>query len=154
MVLVLVMWYWLWCSILVLMLWCWCLFSDISVNTVVLLSSLLTVTPTFIGTRVFENYDLSRLIPYIDWKPFFDTWQLRGKYPNRGFPKIFNCKTVGGFKFKVAGNHNAIFIGGNLVILQIHVCRDILLFFYILNYIDISIYWQMIIYYVEFGTFN
>ena len=22
------------------------------------------------------------LVPYIDWKPFFDTWQLRGKYPN------------------------------------------------------------------------
>uniref|UniRef100_F7BQK3 Methionine synthase n=1 Tax=Equus caballus TaxID=9796 RepID=F7BQK3_HORSE len=53
------------------------------------------VTPTFLGTRVFEDYDLQKLVDYIDWKPFFDVWQLRGKYPNRGFPKIFNDKTVG-----------------------------------------------------------
>ncbi|XP_029449763.1 methionine synthase isoform X2 [Rhinatrema bivittatum] len=53
------------------------------------------VAPKFIGTRVFEDYDLDRLRNYIDWKPFFDVWQLRGKYPNRGFPKIFNDKTVG-----------------------------------------------------------
>nr|KAF6395490.1 5-methyltetrahydrofolate-homocysteine methyltransferase [Rousettus aegyptiacus] len=53
------------------------------------------VKPTFLGTRVFEDYDLQRLVHYIDWKPFFDVWQLRGKYPNRGFPKIFNDKTVG-----------------------------------------------------------
>ncbi|XP_011831766.1 PREDICTED: methionine synthase isoform X2 [Mandrillus leucophaeus] len=53
------------------------------------------VKPTFIGTRVFEDYDLQKLVYYIDWKPFFDVWQLRGKYPNRGFPKIFNDKTVG-----------------------------------------------------------
>lgn len=33
---------------------------------------------------------------YIDWNPFFQTWQLRGKYPNRGFPKIFDDETVGG----------------------------------------------------------
>ncbi|KAF3854123.1 hypothetical protein F7725_014811, partial [Dissostichus mawsoni] len=32
---------------------------------------------------------------FIDWKPFFDVWQLRGKYPNRGYPKIFKDKTVG-----------------------------------------------------------
>uniref|UniRef100_A0A9L0J9K6 Methionine synthase n=1 Tax=Equus asinus TaxID=9793 RepID=A0A9L0J9K6_EQUAS len=53
------------------------------------------VKPTFLGTRVFEDYDLQKLVDYIDWKPFFDVWQLRGKYPNRGFPKIFNDKTVG-----------------------------------------------------------
>uniref|UniRef100_A0A4X2K5K5 Methionine synthase n=1 Tax=Vombatus ursinus TaxID=29139 RepID=A0A4X2K5K5_VOMUR len=53
------------------------------------------VKPKFIGTQVFEDYDLQRLVDYIDWKPFFDVWQLRGKYPNRGFPKIFNDKTVG-----------------------------------------------------------
>ncbi|XP_072189410.1 methionine synthase isoform X3 [Excalfactoria chinensis] len=53
------------------------------------------VKPKFIGTKVFEDYDLKRLIEYIDWKPFFDVWQLRGKYPNRGFPKVFNDKTVG-----------------------------------------------------------
>lgn len=54
-----------------------------------------TVKPRFIGTQVFEDYDLHKLVEYIDWKPFFDVWQLRGKYPNRGFPKIFNDKVVG-----------------------------------------------------------
>ena len=53
------------------------------------------VKPTFLGTRVLENYDINRVIPYIDWDPFFQTWQLRGKYPNRTYPKIFNDKTVG-----------------------------------------------------------
>ena len=51
--------------------------------------------PSFTGTQEFRNYDLNRLVPYIDWKPFFDVWQLRGKYPNRGYPKIFNDKDVG-----------------------------------------------------------
>ncbi|XP_046888269.1 methionine synthase [Hypomesus transpacificus] len=53
------------------------------------------VCPQFLGTKVFESYDLRRLVDYIDWKPFFDIWQLRGKYPNRGYPKIFKDKTVG-----------------------------------------------------------
>ncbi|KAG8444186.1 hypothetical protein GDO86_009390 [Hymenochirus boettgeri] len=53
------------------------------------------VQPKLLGTRVYKNYDLEKLSHYIDWKPFFDVWQLRGKYPNRGFPKIFNDKTVG-----------------------------------------------------------
>ncbi|KAG7267742.1 hypothetical protein CRUP_025495 [Coryphaenoides rupestris] len=48
----------------------------------------------FLGTRVFDSYNLRNLIDYIDWKPFFDVWQLRGKYPNRGYPKIFQDKTV------------------------------------------------------------
>ncbi|MCJ8738770.1 hypothetical protein PDJAM_G00039620 [Pangasius djambal] len=51
--------------------------------------------PQFLGTRVFDAYDLRKLVDFIDWKPFFDVWQLRGKYPNRGYPKIFNDKTVG-----------------------------------------------------------
>jgi len=53
------------------------------------------VRPTFLGTRVFDDYDLAKLVPYIDWKPFFDTWQLRGKYPNSRYPKIFQDETVG-----------------------------------------------------------
>ncbi|XP_067367878.1 methionine synthase [Channa argus] len=53
------------------------------------------VRPQFLGSRVFECYDLNSLVDFIDWKPFFDVWQLRGKYPNRGYPKIFNDKTVG-----------------------------------------------------------
>ena len=36
------------------------------------------------------------MVPYIDWNPFFQTWELRGKYPNRGYPRIFNDETVGG----------------------------------------------------------
>lgn len=49
--------------------------------------------PTFLGTRVFLDYDLHLLRDYIDWKPFFDVWQLRGKYPNRNYPKVFNDPT-------------------------------------------------------------
>lgn len=55
-----------------------------------------TITkPSFTGTKVFTNFDLSKVVNYIDWDPFFMTWQLRGKYPNRTYPKIFNDKTVG-----------------------------------------------------------
>uniref|UniRef100_A0A4W3IM47 Methionine synthase n=1 Tax=Callorhinchus milii TaxID=7868 RepID=A0A4W3IM47_CALMI len=53
------------------------------------------VKPAFIGTQVFKDYDVHRLTSYIDWKPFFDVWQLRGRYPNRGYPKIFKDPTVG-----------------------------------------------------------
>ena len=42
----------------------------------------------FFGSKVVE-YPIEALIEYIDWNPFFQTWQLRGKYPNRGYPKIF-----------------------------------------------------------------
>jgi len=51
--------------------------------------------PAFTGTRVFDNWDLTTLLDHIDWNPFFQVWQLRGKYPNRGYPKIFNDETVG-----------------------------------------------------------
>jgi 5-methyltetrahydrofolate--homocysteine methyltransferase len=37
--------------------------------------------PTFLGARVFENYDLEELARYIDWTPFFQTWELKGRYP-------------------------------------------------------------------------
>jgi 5-methyltetrahydrofolate--homocysteine methyltransferase len=37
--------------------------------------------PAILGTRVFTGYDLAELVPYIDWTPFFSTWELRGKYP-------------------------------------------------------------------------
>ncbi|MBK1849713.1 methionine synthase [Marinobacter sp. 1-4A] len=37
--------------------------------------------PTFTGTRLFEEYDLSELEPYIDWTPFFISWDIAGKYP-------------------------------------------------------------------------
>jgi len=53
------------------------------------------VCPSFLGIKVYSNFDLEKLVPYIDWKPFFDVWQLRGKYPNRGYPKIFDDQDVG-----------------------------------------------------------
>jgi 5-methyltetrahydrofolate--homocysteine methyltransferase len=37
--------------------------------------------PTFTGTRIFRSYDVEELIPYIDWTPFFRTWELRGRFP-------------------------------------------------------------------------
>jgi 5-methyltetrahydrofolate--homocysteine methyltransferase len=37
--------------------------------------------PLFTGTRVFRTYDVGELVPYIDWTPFFQTWEMRGRYP-------------------------------------------------------------------------
>ena len=48
-----------------------------------------------------QKYLLFRsLVDYIDWKPFFDTWQLRGKYPNSKYPNIFKDETVGNVYFE------------------------------------------------------
>ncbi|MEO9613248.1 MAG: methionine synthase [Nitratireductor sp.] len=37
--------------------------------------------PSFTGTRVFDNWDLEELSRYIDWTPFFQTWEMKGRYP-------------------------------------------------------------------------
>ena len=37
--------------------------------------------PTFTGTRVFRTYDVAELVPVIDWTPFFQTWELKGRFP-------------------------------------------------------------------------
>jgi 5-methyltetrahydrofolate--homocysteine methyltransferase len=37
--------------------------------------------PKFFGTRIYDEYDLATLAKYIDWTPFFQTWELVGKYP-------------------------------------------------------------------------
>jgi 5-methyltetrahydrofolate--homocysteine methyltransferase len=52
--------------------------------------SLVASAPEFTGTRVFEDYPLDELVRYIDWTPFFQTWELRGSYP-----RILEDKTVG-----------------------------------------------------------
>jgi len=39
------------------------------------------VQPQFTGTKVFEDYDLAELRAYIDWTPFFQSWDLHGRYP-------------------------------------------------------------------------
>ncbi|MCI0453263.1 MAG: methionine synthase, partial [Candidatus Latescibacteria bacterium] len=38
-------------------------------------------SPSFLGTRAFDDYPLSELVDRIDWTPFFQTWELRGRYP-------------------------------------------------------------------------
>ncbi|MBX3101063.1 MAG: methionine synthase, partial [Bacteroidetes bacterium] len=38
-------------------------------------------TPRETGVQVLDNFPLETLRPYIDWSPFFSTWELRGKYP-------------------------------------------------------------------------
>ncbi|NOQ35810.1 MAG: methionine synthase, partial [Methylococcaceae bacterium] len=46
--------------------------------------------PSFLGTKVIDNFSLETLVPYIDWTPFFQTWELTGRYP-----AIFEDKVVG-----------------------------------------------------------
>ena len=46
--------------------------------------------PNFLGLKTFENYSLEELSEYIDWTPFFTSWQLRGKYP-----AIFEDEVIG-----------------------------------------------------------
>jgi len=46
--------------------------------------------PNFEGIQVFEDFDLTKLVDYIDWTPFFRTWELAGKYP-----AILTDKVVG-----------------------------------------------------------
>ena len=38
--------------------------------------------PSFIGTKLFKNYDLREIRSYIDWKPFFISWELHGNFPD------------------------------------------------------------------------
>jgi 5-methyltetrahydrofolate--homocysteine methyltransferase len=37
--------------------------------------------PSFLGSRVIEDYSIAELIDFIDWSPFFATWELAGKFP-------------------------------------------------------------------------
>ncbi|MBV8225478.1 MAG: cobalamin-dependent protein, partial [Verrucomicrobia bacterium] len=46
--------------------------------------------PDFIGCRVIRSQPLDELVPYIDWSPFFHTWELRGR-----FPKILDDPEIG-----------------------------------------------------------
>ena len=46
--------------------------------------------PSFTGVRTLKEFPVADIRPYIDWSPFFMTWELRGK-----FPKIFEDEVVG-----------------------------------------------------------
>ncbi|HZP81195.1 MAG TPA: methionine synthase [Chthonomonadaceae bacterium] len=46
--------------------------------------------PSFQGVRALEDFPLAELVPYIDWSPFFHTWELTGRYP-----AIFEDAVVG-----------------------------------------------------------
>lgn len=46
--------------------------------------------PKFLGNKYFINYDLAEIAQYIDWTPFFQTWELAGK-----FPQILHDEIVG-----------------------------------------------------------
>jgi 5-methyltetrahydrofolate--homocysteine methyltransferase len=39
------------------------------------------VKPSFLGVRAFPDFNLASLVPYIDWTPFFQAWELAGRYP-------------------------------------------------------------------------
>jgi 5-methyltetrahydrofolate--homocysteine methyltransferase len=46
--------------------------------------------PGFIGVRALSDYSLAEISTYIDWTPFFQTWELSGRYP-----KILNDEVIG-----------------------------------------------------------
>ena len=59
--------------------------------------------PKFIGRRVFKNIDLALIAKYIDWSPFFQTWDLAGAYP-----AILTDKVVGEAATKVFNEAQAM----------------------------------------------
>jgi 5-methyltetrahydrofolate--homocysteine methyltransferase len=59
--------------------------------------------PTFLGLKTFENYDIAELRNYIDWTPFFQAWELHGKYPT-----ILDDKIVGAEAKKLFADANVM----------------------------------------------
>lgn len=59
--------------------------------------------PNHLGQLVFDDYPLERLLPYIDWTPFFISWGLVGKYP-----KIFDDEVVGAEAKELFANATAM----------------------------------------------
>ena len=62
-----------------------------------------TQTPAFTGTKIFKNYDLNQLRSFIDWKPFFITWEMHGN-----FPDILKDPVVGKEATKLYHDANAL----------------------------------------------
>ena len=61
------------------------------------------VTPTYTGTKLYTNVDLSILREFIDWKPFFITWEMHGN-----FPAILTDEVVGKEASKLYADANAL----------------------------------------------
>jgi 5-methyltetrahydrofolate--homocysteine methyltransferase len=59
--------------------------------------------PKFIGKRIFKNFDLAEIEPFIDWAPFFQTWDLAGP-----FPAILEDDVVGNEAKKVFADGQAM----------------------------------------------
>ncbi|MCB0278861.1 MAG: methionine synthase, partial [Calditrichaeota bacterium] len=59
--------------------------------------------PKFIGIQVFEDYDLKELRNYIDWTPFFSTWEIKGRYPS-----VFESKKWGDAAWKLYEEANKL----------------------------------------------
>jgi 5-methyltetrahydrofolate--homocysteine methyltransferase len=59
--------------------------------------------PTFTGVRVLNDFPLAELRPYIDWTPFFRTWQLKGSYP-----RIFDDAKYGEQARQIFADGNAL----------------------------------------------
>ncbi|CAN5726585.1 hypothetical protein BH10BAC2_BH10BAC2_50140 [soil metagenome] len=59
--------------------------------------------PSFTGTKLFDNFPLSELRNYIDWKPFFIAWEMHGN-----FPDILTDKIVGKEATKLYNDANAL----------------------------------------------
>ena len=59
--------------------------------------------PQFLGTKVFDDVDLSEIRPYIDWKPFFIAWEMHGN-----FPDILSDELVGKEATKLYNDANAL----------------------------------------------
>merc|ERR1711920_518262 len=51
--------------------------------------------PHFLGNLCIKHHPITEIVKYIDWTPFFQVYQLRGKYPNRDYPAIFKDERVG-----------------------------------------------------------
>lgn len=61
------------------------------------------VAPKFTGTKVFDNFSLADIRSYIDWNPFFITWEMHGKYP-----AILTDEKVGTEATKLFNDANAL----------------------------------------------
>jgi len=59
--------------------------------------------PLFLGLKQLKNYDLAEIATFIDWGPFFQTWELAGPYP-----KILDDAVVGAEAHKVLADGRAL----------------------------------------------